>query len=303
MQFPTRGQEKCVCGLKSIGFTQTNVFDMRQVFFIPQFFTAFTYRWRGRWMTMLNAKDARKISARHLVRGNGNLPNTDDIVRVTSEESLTVSGPGHGQALGWNGLLVASAAGNLGLELLNHVLALQIPDLNDGPGGGAQPVTVGREAQGVDDVIVVQGVQVLAVIQIPEHGLGVLAAGGAQGTVGAHGHGVQVAVVTNVVGLQLAVLQRPDLDHLVPSAGNDDWVLVVGREPDAGHPIVVGILLDGVLALGEGVPQLDGPVPGSRHDLPVVSGEGDAEDLFGVALEPAGGVASAQVPEPQGVIP
>jgi len=237
---------------------------------------------------MLNAKDARKISARHLVRGNGNLPNTDDIVRVTSEESLTVSGPGHGQALGWNGLLVASAAGNLGFELLNHVLALQIPDLNDGPGGGAQPVAVGRKAQGVDDVIVVQGVQVLPIIQIPEHGLGVLAAGGAQGTVGAHGHGVQVSVVTNVVGLQLAVLQRPDLDHLVPSAGNDDWVLVVGGEPDAGHPIVVGILLDGVLALGEGVPQLDGPVPGSRHDLPVVSRESDAEDLFGVALEPAG---------------
>jgi len=231
------------------------------------------------------------------------LPNTDDIVRVTSEESLTVSGPGHGQALGWNGGLVAHTAGDFGFEFLDHVLALQIPDLDDGSGGGAQPVAVGREAQGVDDVIVVQSVQVLAVIQVPEHGLGVLAAGSAQGTVGAHGHGVQVAVVTDVVSLQLAVLQRPDLDHLVPSAGNDDWVLVVGREPDAGHPVVVGILLDGVLALGEGVPQLDGPVPGSRHDLPVVGGEGDTEDLFGVALEPAGGVASAQVPEPQGMVP
>jgi len=231
------------------------------------------------------------------------LPDTDDIVRVTSEESLTVSGPGHGQALWWNGLLVASAAGHFRLEFLDHVLAFQIPDLDDGSGGGAEPVAVGGEAQGVDDVIVVQSVQVLAVIQVPEHGLGVLAAGSAQGTVGAHGHGVQVSVVTNVVGLQLAVLQRPDLDHLVPSAGDDDWVLVVGGEPDAGHPVVVGILLDGVLALGKGVPQLDGPVPGSRHDLPVVGGEGDTEDLFGVALEPAGGVASAQVPKPEGVIP
>merc|ERR1719378_1157648 len=254
-------------------------------------------------MTMLNAKDARRISTRHLVRGNGNLPYTDDIVRVTSEESLTVSGPGHGQALGWNGLLVASAAGNLGLELLDHVLALQIPDLNDGPGGGAQPVAVGREAQGVDDVIVVQGVQVLAIIQIPEHGLGVLAAGGAQGTVGAHGHGVQVAVVTNVVSLQLAVLQRPDLDHLVPSAGNDDWVLVVWREPNAGHPIVVSLLLDGVLALGQGVPQLGGPVPGAGHDLPVVGREGDGQNLLGVRLEPASRGAGAQVPQAEGVIP
>merc|ERR1719378_594469 len=75
-------------------------------------------------MTMLNAKDARKISARHLVRGNGNLPNTDDIVRVTSEKSLTVSGPGHGQALGWNGGLVAHAAGYFRFEFLDHVLAL-----------------------------------------------------------------------------------------------------------------------------------------------------------------------------------
>merc|ERR1712038_1225530 len=67
-------------------------------------------------MTMLNAKDARKISARHLVRGNGNLPNTDDIVRVTSEESLTVSRPGHGQALGWTGCLLPVRLGTSGLS-------------------------------------------------------------------------------------------------------------------------------------------------------------------------------------------
>ena len=52
----------------------------------------------------------------------------------------------------------------------------------------------------------------LAVVQVPEHGLGVLATGGAQGAVGRHGHGVQVTVVTDMVGLQLAVLQRPDLE-------------------------------------------------------------------------------------------
>ena len=51
----------------------------------------------------------------------------------------------------------------------------------------------------------------LAIIQVPKHGLGVLATGSAQGAVGRHGHGVQVTVVTDVVGLQLAVLQRPDL--------------------------------------------------------------------------------------------
>merc|ERR1719495_1074356 len=70
-----------------------------------------------------------------------------------------------------------------------------------------------------------------------------------------------------------------------------------------GSRVSLGVLLDGVLALGKGVPQLDGPVAGARHDLPVVGGEGHAEDLLGVALEAASAVAGAQVPQPQGVIP
>ena len=51
----------------------------------------------------------------------------------------------------------------------------------------------------------------LAIIKIPEHGLGVLAAGGTQGTVRRHSDGVQVTTVSNVVGLELAVGQVPDL--------------------------------------------------------------------------------------------
>ena len=38
------------------------------------------------------------------------------------------------------------------------------PDLDAGAGGGTQPVSVGAEAQGVDDVTSVQRVQVLAFI-------------------------------------------------------------------------------------------------------------------------------------------
>ena len=77
------------------------------------------------------------------------------------------------------------------------------------------------------------------------------------------------------------------LDHLIPSARDDDGVLVVGAEPDAGNPVVVGLFLNGVLALSQGVPQLNGLVPGPRNDLPVVGGEGHGEDLLGVGLEPA----------------
>ena len=51
----------------------------------------------------------------------------------------------------------------------------------------------------------------LSVIEVPEHSLGVLAAGCAEGTIRRHGDGVQVSSVTNVVGLKLAVGQVPDL--------------------------------------------------------------------------------------------
>lgn len=83
----------------------------------------------------------------------------------------------------------------------------------------------------------------------------------------------------------------PHLDVLVPPAGDDDGVLVVGREPHAGHPVAVALLLDGVLALRQRVPQLDGLVAGAGHDLAVVGREGHRHHVLGVVLEAAGGLA------------
>ena len=65
----------------------------------------------------------------------------------------------------------------------------------------------------------------------------------------------------------------------------------------------MGLLLDGVLALGQGVPQLDGLVPAGGHNLPVISGEGDGQHVLGVVLEPAGGLPGAQVPETEVLVP
>lgn len=89
---------------------------------------------------------------------------------------------------------------------------LQVPDLDGGLGGSAQPVAVGGEAQGVDDVTSVQGVQALALRQVPQHGNTILATGGAQGAIGGDSHGVDVASVADQVVLQLAVGQVPHLD-------------------------------------------------------------------------------------------
>jgi len=65
----------------------------------------------------------------------------------------------------------------------------------------------------------------------------------------------------------------------------------------------VTILSDCVLTLSQCIPQLDGLVSGSRHDLPVISGEGDGKDILGMVLETTGGLTGIQVPESQGLIP
>lgn len=48
------------------------------------------------------------------------------------------------------------------------------PDLDAGTGGSTQPVAVGAEAEGIDGVTTVQGVKVLAFVQVPQHGLAIL---------------------------------------------------------------------------------------------------------------------------------
>jgi len=86
------------------------------------------------------------------------------------------------------------------------------PDFDTRSSSSTQPVTVGAEAKGVDCITAtIKGVQVLALIEVPEHGLSVLSTGGTQGTIGRHGHRVEVTAVSMVVRLQLAVGQIPNL--------------------------------------------------------------------------------------------
>jgi hypothetical protein len=146
---------------------------------------------------------SRNLCPRH------NAPSTDDVVSVTSEESLAIGRPGKGDTLGLPALLANGA--ELGLELINLGLLLEIEDDDAAGGGGAEPVSVGGEDEGVDLVVGVERVQVLGLVKIPEHGGAVLATRGAEGTVGGDGDGVDVAGVADVVGLQLAAGELPDL--------------------------------------------------------------------------------------------
>lgn len=101
--------------------------------------------------------------------------------------------------------------GELGLELVNLGLLLQVEDDDAGGSGSAEPVAVGGEDEGVDLVVGVQGVEVLGLVKVPEHGGTILAAGGAQGSIGGDGDSVDVAGVADVIGLQLAGGELPDL--------------------------------------------------------------------------------------------
>lgn len=60
---------------------------------------------------------------------------------------------------------------------------------------------------------------------------------------------------------------------------------------------------DGVLAVTEGVPQLDGAVTRAGDNLSVVGGEGDGENIVGVADESSGGSASGELPQTEGLVP
>lgn len=55
-------------------------------------------------------------------------------------------------------------------------------------------------------------VEVLGLVKVPEHGGTVLATGGAEGSVGGDGDGVDVSGVTDVVGLETARSELPNLD-------------------------------------------------------------------------------------------
>jgi len=235
------------------------------------------------------------------LEGASDLPYTDETISVAGEESGTIGRPGEGDALGVLGLL--TTVEEFRAELINNRLGLEIPNLDARVSGSAQPVAVGRESESVDDITSLKGVEVLGVVQVPEHDNSILATRGAKRTVRRNSDSVNVASVTNMVGSKLALGKLPDLDNLVPSTRNNDRVCRVRREADAGDPLGVTIFGDVVLALSEGVPQFDGSVTGTRHDLTVVGREGDREDIVGMANEATGGGASVQIPEADSLVP
>ena len=100
----------------------------------------------------------------------------------------------------------------VGPQLDDGRLGLEVPDLDARGRRRAEPVAVGRERQRRDRVPGVERVEPLALGEVPEPRDAVLAARGAERAVGRDGDGGDVAGVLDEVEAELAVGEVPDLD-------------------------------------------------------------------------------------------
>lgn len=65
----------------------------------------------------------------------------------------------------------------------------------------------------------------------------------------------------------------------------------------------MGVVVESVHALTNGVPDLDGLVSTGRNNLSVVVGERNRQNILGVTNKSLNGVTSLQVPQSEGLIP
>jgi hypothetical protein len=171
------------------------------------------------------------LCARH------NTPGADLVVGVTGEQSLAISGPSEGDTLGVTALL--ALLNELRLELINLALLLEVEDGDGAAGGSAEPVAVGGEDESVDLIAGGEGVEVLGLVKVPEHGGTVLATGSAEGSIGGDSDGVDVTGVTDVIGLETARSELPNLNAGQLSASlPSKWYEIVKGKFFPNPPIV-----------------------------------------------------------------
>jgi len=65
----------------------------------------------------------------------------------------------------------------------------------------------------------------------------------------------------------------------------------------------VSFLGDGEFAVTKSVPQLDGAIAGSGDNLSVVGGEGNRENIVGVANKSSGSSTGRKLPEAESLVP
>jgi hypothetical protein len=136
-------------------------------------------------------------------------PGTNLVVSVSSKQSLSIRAPCQAHTF-WVSALLANLD-VLWLQLIHLALLLQVEDDDAAGRGCAQPVSIWRENEGVDLIASSEGIKVLGLVQVPKHGGSILSTGRAEGSIWGDGNGVDVAGVSDVVGLEFAGGKFPDL--------------------------------------------------------------------------------------------
>ena len=93
------------------------------------------------------------------------------------------------------------------------------------------------------------------------------------------------------------------LDKFIPTCADDNWVLWIWAESDAGDPFGMTLIGNCELAVSQSVPELDRSVSRARNNLSVVCGERNGKDIVGVADESSGGVSGGKFPKAEGLVP
>ena len=93
------------------------------------------------------------------------------------------------------------------------------------------------------------------------------------------------------------------LHNLVPASRHDDRVLRAWTEANAAHPLRVAVLGNVKLAVAKRVPQLDGTVTTSGHNLAVVGAKAHTENVASVTNKATRCLTRVQVPETEGLVP
>jgi len=238
------------------------------------------------------------------------LVDTDDVVGAAGIDDLAVRGPADGvddDLLEGGGELSTTARGLVAalgdLDLALEGLLLDVVDLDALDGGNGDGEELGVEDDGVDGLADNDAVELLAVLEVPEDDLAVLAGRGAHGAVGRDADGVHAAVVASEVEEKLELLEAPDLDETVPASSDADGVGIRGGEGNSADPVGVALFAEAVLLLSKDVPETSGVVAGAREDLTVVAGEGNRENVLVVADETTDGNTLLEVPETEAAIP
>jgi hypothetical protein len=190
---------------------------------------------------------------------------------------------------------------------INHNLGLKIPDLNFIISSSTQPISVGREAERVNDFTCIKRIKTLSFVKVPKHGSSVLSSRRTKRSIGRYTYSVEVSSVSNEVIAELAVGQGPNLHKTVPSSRNDEGNGNRRREANAGNPFGVSLSIsggvNGVLALSKSVPKLDGLITRSRYNLTIVYGKGNRKNILGVSNEATGGLSGVDFPKTECSVP